>query len=552
MVGLVVVSHSSRLAEGVVELAREMGGGTVAIEAAGGVEAGGALGTSATLIAAAIERAWSEDGVLVVMDLGSAVLSAEAALELLDEGRGERVLLSDAPLAEGAVIAAVAAGSGASLEDVAAEARRALEPKTKHLDRGAPEPASHDAAPEPARTLTEPFCLNGIPAAPGIAYGEACHAGPGGVSGAGILLLRELTPDMAARLDPSQVFGVASAAGSPASPGPGIARSKGIPAVTGLGEAVLGVPEGMELLIDGEAGLLYGEASREIGAAYRFRASDLEATARRGRSRAAEPAVTRDGERVEVLVMAGDPAEAQAEAAGATGADGIRCVLPDSEEVPARLAAGKGRPAEVLVAGAATVEEFRAAKEAVNEREAAGAEEGVRLGAVVAVPAAALHAEALAASADFLSIDTDGLARNVMAAGPEGDADYLEPAVLTLIGRVVEAAEAPGTPVGVHGRAGGDPPALALLVGLGVRQVTVLPEEVARVKESIRGLDAAEARSLAASAVRLDSADEVRRLAAGFLGADAGARRPQMGTRQMPESDGVASEGSDNAGGTRR
>jgi phosphoenolpyruvate-protein kinase (PTS system EI component) len=201
------------------------------------------------------------------------------------------------------------------------------------------------------------------------------------------------------------------------------------------------------------------------------------------------------------------------------------------------------------VAKAATVEEFRAVKE---KKDAAGAEEGVRLGAVVGVPATALHAQALAASADFLSIDTDALARHVMAAGPEGQADYLEPAVLTLIGRVVEAAEAPGTPVGVHGRAGGDPAALALLVGLGVRQVTVLPEEVARVKESIRGLDAAEARSLAASAVRLDSAEAVRKLAAGFLGADAGARRPQMGTRQMPESDGVASEASDNAGGTRR
>jgi phosphoenolpyruvate-protein kinase (PTS system EI component) len=170
----------------------------------------------------------------------------------------------------------------------------------------------------------------------------------------------------------------------------------------------------------------------------------------------------------------------------------------------------------------------------------------------VALPGSAPGAQTLPVGADFLSIDTDGLARHVMAAGPEGQADYLEPAVLTLIGRVVEAAEAPGTPVGVHGRAGGDPAALALFVGLGVRQVTVLPEEVARVKESIRGLDAAEARSLAASAVRLDSAEEVRKLAAGFLGADAGARRPQMGTRQMPESDGVASEGSDTAGGTRR
>ena len=244
--------------------------------------------------------------------------------------------------------------------------------------------------------------------------------------------------------------------------------------------------------------------------------------------------------------MAPAPAGAEAEAAGATGADGIRSVLTDPEELAALLAARKGRPAEVLAAKAATVEEFRAVKEA------AGAEEGVRLGAVVAVPAAALHAQALAASADFLSIDTDGLARHVMAVGPEGQADYLEPAVLTLIGRVVEAAEAPGTPVGVHGRAGGDPAALPLLVGLGVRQVTVLPQEVARVKESIRGLEAAGARSLAATALGLDSAEEVRRLAAGFLGADAGARRPQMGTRQMPETDGVAGEGSDDAGGTRR
>src|SRR5207253_9709212 len=96
-------------------------------------------------------------------------------------------------------------------------------------------------------------------------------------------------------------------AGAPGTrPSPGAAASgwKGSPAVTGLTEAVLGVPEGMELLIDGEAGLLYGEASREIGAAYRFRASDLEATARRALSRVAEPAVTRDGKRVEVLVMA--------------------------------------------------------------------------------------------------------------------------------------------------------------------------------------------------------------------------------------------------------
>jgi phosphoenolpyruvate-protein kinase (PTS system EI component) len=269
----------------------------------------------------------------------------------------------------------------------------------------------------------------------------------------------------------------------------------------------------MELLIDGEAGLLYGEASREIGAAYRFRASALEETARRARSRVAEPAVTRDGERVEVLVLVPDPA---GENAGASGV----------EELPiGRAAALDG--------------------------------EAVRLGAAVALPGDAADAGTLPVGADFLSIDASALARHVMAAGPEAGADYVEHAALTLFGRVVEAAEATGTRVGVHGRAGGDPAALALLVGLGVRRIAVLPEDLARVKESIRGLDAAGARSLAASALGLDAADEVRRLAAGFLGADAGARRPQMGTRQMPESDDAAgagsdNAGSDNAGGTRR
>ena len=125
-----------------------------------------------------------------------------------------------------------------------------------------------------------------------------------------------------------------------------------------------------------------------------------------------------------------------------------------------------------------------------------------------------------------------------MGVTPQSHADYLQPAVLNLIGRVVEAAEAAGTPVGVHGTAGGDPAAVPLLVGLGLRQIAVTPDAVARVKQSIRGLDVGEARSLVTKALAMDSADEVRRLVAGFLGADAGARRPQMGTRQMPDAEG--------------
>ena len=136
MVGIVVVSHSQALAEGVVTLAREMGGAELAIEAAGGLDEPGVLGTDAQRVNAAIERAMSDDGVLVLMDLGSALLSAEFAIEMLGAG-SDRVRLSDAPLVEGAVAAAAAASGGATLDEVAAEARDALKMKASQLGPGA-------------------------------------------------------------------------------------------------------------------------------------------------------------------------------------------------------------------------------------------------------------------------------------------------------------------------------------------------------------------------------------------------------------------------------
>src|ERR1700739_1893804 len=132
MVGIVVVSHSEALAEGVVAVAREMGGEGLALEAAGGTEEPGVLGTDAERVRAAIERAMSDEGVLVLMDLGSALMSAEFAVELLGDGAG-KVLLSEAPLVEGAVAAAASASGGASLEEVAAEARGALAMKSSQL-----------------------------------------------------------------------------------------------------------------------------------------------------------------------------------------------------------------------------------------------------------------------------------------------------------------------------------------------------------------------------------------------------------------------------------
>ena len=143
MVGIVVVSHSDALAEGVVRLAREMGGDDLALEAAGGMDEPGVLGTDAERIRAAIERAMSEDGVLVMMDLGSALMSTEFAIDLI-EGAPGPVKMSEGPLVEGAVAAAVAARGGASLDEVAAEARGALAMKASQL--GVSEPGADGSA----------------------------------------------------------------------------------------------------------------------------------------------------------------------------------------------------------------------------------------------------------------------------------------------------------------------------------------------------------------------------------------------------------------------
>lgn len=117
-VGLVIVSHSARIAEGVVELAAQMAP-TVTIVAAGGTDDGG-IGTSFDRVRAALEEADSGAGVVVLCDLGSAVLTAETALDFADAP--DRIRIADAPIVEGAVAAAVAAEAGDDLDGVLAAA----------------------------------------------------------------------------------------------------------------------------------------------------------------------------------------------------------------------------------------------------------------------------------------------------------------------------------------------------------------------------------------------------------------------------------------------
>ena len=122
-VGVVFVSHSAKIADGLVELARQMAG-TATLVAAGGTDDGG-IGTSFDRVSAAVTEADSGAGVVVLCDLGSAILTAETALDFLDEEVAARVRIASAPLVEGGVAAAVAAETGGSLDDVVAAAETA-------------------------------------------------------------------------------------------------------------------------------------------------------------------------------------------------------------------------------------------------------------------------------------------------------------------------------------------------------------------------------------------------------------------------------------------
>jgi multiphosphoryl transfer protein len=575
VVGIVVVSHSDALAEGVVRLAREMAGETLALEAAGGIEEPGVLGTDAERVRAAIERAMSDDGVLVLMDLGSALMSAEFAVDLLQDAAGP-VRLSAAPLVEGTVAAAVAASGGATLEEVAAEARGALAMKAAQISgdaddappapdaevmeavaadatadlevrnaiglharpaarfvettrgfdadvrvakagKGAPvragsltnlvalgarfgdtltvtasgpdaqaaidalrtladegfgdgvasapaAPASIEVAePEETEPPTSGAVLAGVAASAGVAIGplhrlgglgtappareagstesererlqhgianargaiehdrdlvsgragaadaaifdahlalldddallEPAHAAiaggtaaerafydaalqvaavyrgfeepllreratdvldvgrrvvdaitgaeSGGAAASGIVVADELTPADAAGLDPERVLAIATARGSTTAHAAILARALGLPAVVGLGGAVLAVADGTTLLLDGEAGTVMVDPPDDVLSDARARRERAEQRRAAARERAHEPAVTRDGERIEVFANLGTGSDAAR--AVQLGADGVgllrteflflgRDALPDEDE----------------------------------------------------------------------------------------------------------------------------------------------------------------------------------------------------------------------------
>lgn len=119
MVGMVIVSHSSKVAEGVRELSLQMVP-DVPIASAGGTK-DGRIGTDIDLIIDAIDKVYSDEGVILLFDLGSALMNAEMALEFLPEDRKNKIEIVDTALVEGAITAAVQISMNRSMEDIIKE-----------------------------------------------------------------------------------------------------------------------------------------------------------------------------------------------------------------------------------------------------------------------------------------------------------------------------------------------------------------------------------------------------------------------------------------------
>jgi PTS hybrid protein len=124
-VGIVIVSHSPDVARGAADMVRQMVGADVPLAHCGGAPGGG-LGTDVAAILAAIDAAWSEAGVVILVDLGGAETNSEMAIEMQPEARRGRIVICNAPVVEGAVIGATEASAGSPLEAVRAAAEEAL------------------------------------------------------------------------------------------------------------------------------------------------------------------------------------------------------------------------------------------------------------------------------------------------------------------------------------------------------------------------------------------------------------------------------------------
>jgi len=206
---------------------------------------------------------------------------------------------------------------------------------------------------------------------------------------------------------------------------------------------------------------------------------------------------------------------------------GIRLLLKNPDvlrrQLRVFLRVSAEHPVSILVPVVGGLEEVRATRAILNDvmaelrAERTGFNPNVALGAMIEVPSAAILAAALLKEVDFLSLGTNDLVQYVLSADREDEtvADYyqpLHPAVLRLIGSVADAARSAGRPVSICGEMAGDPRYTALLLGLGLRELSVAPGEMLEVKSAIRSVMMVEAEALAARVLAAASVAEVEAL----------------------------------------
>ena len=212
-----------------------------------------------------------------------------------------------------------------------------------------------------------------------------------------------------------------------------------------------------------------------------------------------------------------------AEANPALGVRGLRLQLlrrPEllMDQLRAALRIAAGYPLRLMFPMVSTIDEVRQAKLLLEKaRRELNASPRMEVGIMVEVPAAAVTADVLAKDVDFFSLGTNDLTQYLFAADRTNPdlaplADSLHPALLRLIDQVVRAAHSERRWVGVCGEMASDVGAVPFLIGLGVDELSVHPPLVARIKATVRGLDAAECARVAAVALQLDSGSAVRRL----------------------------------------
>ena len=408
-----------------------------------------------------------------------------------------------------------------------------------------------------------------------------------------IVIANDLTPSDTILLDKTYILGFCTATGGETSHTAILARSLGLPAIVGAGETILSLPAASQTILDGSGGDLWVDPDPQTVADWQGEArlrQELHATAL---SLCREPAVTRDGVRVEVVANIGGVNGARH--AVEQGAEGVgllrteflfleRTSLPDEEEqfqaycaildvfgelpvvlrtidiggdkdIPymnlkvesnpflgvrglrlclarpelfktqlrAALRAAPGHNLKIMFPMVATLGEVRQARRLVDECLVELRGEGrplaakVEIGIMVEIPSAALLADRIAPAVDFFSIGTNDLTQYTLAvdrtnAGLSYLTSAFSPAVLGLIGQVIQAGHRLGRWVGVCGELAGEPLAIPILLGLGLDEFSMNPPAVPLAKQIIRRLSVPECRELAQAALALENPQEVKEL----------------------------------------